>query len=620
MSKLHLSGFIVRTSGRLSLLFGFLFGILLAAQAPPKKKIAKEADLPVFQYHLAGKVEDLIQSDAAFRPLAQQIRANMESVLRDYEIEDNATRRSLLNALAALDVLDRKDEQARKELAEVKSLQEKPAQKQLSGIVTLAILDGRAHNPDSTSQAYRQAVGDSMKQRLNQLDYQVVEADLKHLKAGLQVLNQGVLLGQLQSVFDPIVAKTGVISSELANQLPSVRLSLVDRLPVAPVLIQALSVCIASHNTDKQDIWAARSVTLAPGKNYTPVRVAVWDSGVDISVYKKQLLIDGDDRPAVIAYDLQSQETTGYLFPLSPEQQLVYFKVEEELKGISDLQANIDSPEATKLRQRLAAMKPGDVKSFTDELHLYSDFAHGTHVAGIFLDGNPYAQLVVGRLTFDWKTIPDPCPSRELSERSARAFADFVNFFKEHGVRVVNMSWGGSERDVEDSLEMCATGMSSDQRRQKARELFEIEKAALTGAISSAPGILFITSAGNANNNASFTESFPSSLQLSNLLTVGAVDQSGAEAVFTSYGPTVYVDANGHEVESFVPGGDRLKMSGTSMAAPSAANLAAKILAVNSKLTPPQVIEIIRDTADSSTDGRRHLMNPKKAVAEAEAN
>jgi subtilisin family serine protease len=63
-----------------------------------------------------------------------------------------------------------------------------------------------------------------------------------------------------------------------------------------------------------------------------------------------------------------------------------------------------------------------------------------------------------------------------------------------------------------------------------------------------------------------------------------------------------------------IPGGDRLAESGTSMASPQVANLAAKVLAVNPKLTPPDVIRLIRDTADKTADGRRTLVNPKKAL------
>ena len=100
-----------------------------------------------------------------------------------------------------------------------------------------------------------------------------------------------------------------------------------------------------------------------------------------------------------------------------------------------------------------------------------------------------------------------------------------------------------------------------------------------------------------------------------NLLSVGAVDKAGDEASFTSYGPTIVVHANGYQVDSVIPGGERLAESGTSMAAPQVTNLAAKLLAVNPKLTPVQLIAIIRDTAEKTADGRRTLIHPAKALA-----
>lgn len=77
------------------------------------------------------------------------------------------------------------------------------------------------------------------------------------------------------------------------------------------------------------------------------------------------------------------------------------------------------------------------------------------------------------------------------------------------------------------------------------------------------------------------------------------------------------VHSNGYEVDSYVPGGERMKFSGTSMASPNVVNLAAKMLAVNPRIKPAEVIQIIRDTADASADGRRHLINPKNALAAA---
>ena len=126
-----------------------------------------------------------------------------------------------------------------------------------------------------------------------------------------------------------------------------------------------------------------------------------------------------------------------------------------------------------------------------------------------------------------------------------------------------------------------------------------------------------MAAAGNSNNDPAFVEDVPAAIVLPNMLTVGAVDLAGDEASFTSYGAMVKVHANGYQVESTLPGGQRVALSGTSMAAPQVTNLAAKLLAVNPKLTPPDLVRLIASTAETSADGRRHLMHPKKAVEAA---
>jgi subtilisin family serine protease len=177
------------------------------------------------------------------------------------------------------------------------------------------------------------------------------------------------------------------------------------------------------------------------------------------------------------------------------------------------------------------------------------------------------------------------------------------------------MSWGGSVKGGEEDLEKCGIGKTLEERQKLARKYFEIEKKALIKAFASAPDILFITAAGNSNSDSSFGEFIPSSIVLPNLLTVGAVDRAGDEAPFTSYGPTVVVHANGYQVESYLPGGKQVALSGTSMAAPNVTNLAAKLLAAKPRLKPAEVIAIIRETADTTADGRRTLVNPVKAMA-----
>ena len=83
-----------------------------------------------------------------FRPFAAQVRKNVESVLRDYEIDDAATKRGPLATLVALDVLEGHDDAARGRLDEIKALEEKPAAKALSGLMTRSILDARRESGD----------------------------------------------------------------------------------------------------------------------------------------------------------------------------------------------------------------------------------------------------------------------------------------------------------------------------------------------------------------------------------------------------------------------------------------------------------------------------------------
>jgi len=604
---------------RFLLLIACLFMTTMFFAQASKQKITRAADLPRFQYSVKGKVEDLVKSENSFRPFAAEVRKNVESVLRDYEIEDPSAKRALLSVLVSLDIIENRDASARDLLSQIKALEEKPAAKVLSGLIENAVLDARREVTDHNSPAYRQAVAAALRRSLDVLSFDLVQNDLKDQKASAEIVTESLLIGQVRAALDPVVEKTGGLSGDLANSLPSMRMTLLEVIPLKETLAGTIGAYLKAHTKEKKDIWADRDVVLEPGKKHQMVNVSVWDGGVDLSIFKDRIVKDAAGQPAVIAYDIESRKTAGNLYPLNAEQSRKYLDVKKQLKGLMDLQANLDSTEAAEIRQTLSKLKPEEVRPFIEELSFYANYVHGSHVAGILMAGNPYARMATARLTYQWKMIPDPCPSRELTDRGAAAIRDYVDFFKKNKVRVVNMSWGGSVKNIESSLEKCAIGKDTEERKKAAREWFEIEKSALEKAMSSAPDILFVAAGGNSDSDSSFDEMIPSSLKVPNLLTVGAVDNAGDEASFTSYGPTVVVHANGFEVESYLPGGDRIKMSGTSMASPNTANLAAKIIAVNPKLSPTQVIGIIRATAEKTADGRRNLINPKKAIAAATA-
>jgi subtilisin family serine protease len=592
-----------------------MLSLIVAAQTRPR--IEKAADLPRFTYRIDGKVEDVVRSAERFAPFAAAVRRDSESVLSGYDIPDRATLRGLVNELALLDYLAGDYDRALARVEEVRALQDKPADKLLSGLRLKAMANAaKANRPGSD--AFRRAVADDIRRELAALPYPVIENDVRSFKAGAELIGETLVLGNVREVVQPIVDRGGQLSSEFAPGIVNARFALVEVLPLKATLTEVYTTYLAAHTVAKPDIWAARDVMLSAAQVREPVVIGVWDSGVETRLFGNQIVKDGD-RPAVIAFDKYSRPSAGELMPLPAAQQGRAAERAAQIKGFSDLTSNIDSPEASAVKAFLSGLSADRYRAAIEDIQMASHYSHGTHVAGIAMAGNPGARLVVARIEFGHTLMPDPCPSREFADRDARAIQAYVDFLKAHKARVVNMSWGGNVNAIESDLEQCGIGATPAARKALAREYFDIQKAALTQAFKSAPETLFVTAAGNSNDDPSFIESVPSGIVLPNLLTVGAVDGAGDEASFTSYGPTVKVHANGYQVPSYLPGGSRVALSGTSMASPQVANLAGKLLAVNPKLTPEQLIRIIVGTSDATADGRRHLVDPKKALATASA-
>ena len=152
-------------------------------------------------------------------------------------------------------------------------------------------------------------------------------------------------------------------------------------------------------------------------------------------------------------------------------------------------------------------------------------------------------------------------PTPEWAHRMAADFRQMSDYFRTRNVRVVNMSWEYDPEEFEAWLSNTGAGADPVERKRRAAEVFAIWHDAVESAIRSAPNTLFVCAAGNNNRDAGFAQDVPASLRLPNLISVGAVTKSGKETDFTSYGDTVVMYANGYQVESYVPGGSRMKKS-----------------------------------------------------------
>lgn len=596
-------------------------------QAQEKKKITKLDDLPRFTYPIDIKASELLVSEKDFNSLAKEVKTNIQNTLNEYEIEDNTTLKGFYFTLRNLDMLGGNFESALDYIQKILSLQEKPADKFMSGIVDLSIIEALQNNKSGDEEITRTEFKKNLKARVDALPWNVVQDDVEQLKGNYEILSENMLVGMIQTQVDPSVEKTNTISGDVAARLIGMRKFIVLIDPYKSDAVEIFSEYIDANKVEKEDIWLARDVDLTEATNLSNVMVGIWDSGVDVEVFKDRVFrnsneivdgIDNDNNGFVddvygIAFSLKEDYTTQLLYPMTEADLENYSNMTAQIKGLMDLQAAIDSPEATELKKKMSTMNPEDTKPFLEELALFSMYVHGTHVAGIATNNNPYADILVARITFDHHAIPAPA-TVEVAEKAAKNYMETVKYFQANNVRVVNMSWGWTLKEIEGMLEANGIGKDAEERSELTREIFDIYKNGLYNAIKSAPEILFITAAGNSDNDVTFDEVIPSMFDLPNLITVGAVDQAGEETGFTSFGESVDVYANGFEVESYLPGGNRMKMSGTSMASPNAVNLAAKLLALDYSLTTNDLIKLIIDGADKSDDGRILLINPKRSV------
>jgi len=596
------------------------------AFAQAKKKVTKADDLPRITYKVEGTATDIVMNAEKFNPFARQVRADIERILAEYDLEDKSTLKEFKGTLLALELLAGNDDAALVLIRELRELEDKPSAKLLTGLSTEARITAAklVENPRQDPDALKRTFQEVYTARLKELPWEVVQADVKQVKGSMEIRSENLYLGMIQSQIEPALKETGTVSSDVAQALIGFRSFIQVQLPFKDQMVAALSSVIALHDVKKPDIWAAREWNLAPDAKAQPVVVAIWDSGVDVAIFKSQQFVntkeqmngkDDDNNGFIddvhgIAYDLESDKEASLLYPLQGAQDRLP-SMKNQIKGLLDLQAAIDSPEAGELKKAMSGIKPDEVKPFIEDLNLFGNYSHGTHVAGIAAAGNPFARVLSARMTYDHRMIP-LAPTVELAKKEAVMYREVVAYFKASGVRVVNMSWGGSQKDIEGALEANGVEKDAAKRAELAREIFKISRDALYEALKSAPEILFVCAAGNSDDDNLFQELIPSSFQLPNMITVGAVDQAGDRTSFTTFGKNVEVYANGFEVDSYIPGGDRMKFSGTSMASPNVANLAAKIIAVKPSLKPAEVAALIKQGAEKGGSENFTLIHPKK--------
>ncbi|MEO3947419.1 S8 family peptidase [Gorillibacterium sp. CAU 1737] len=199
------------------------------------------------------------------------------------------------------------------------------------------------------------------------------------------------------------------------------------------------------------------------------------------------------------------------------------------------------------------------------------DVGHGSHVAGI-IAATVNNSLGIAGLTWDNPILPVKVLDNS-GAGNAYNVAKGIIWAADNGAKVINLSLGNYA-----------------------------ESSFLHDAIKYAynKDVVLVAATGNDNSGQpGYPAAYPE------VLAVAATDNNRNKASFSNYGSYVDVAAPGVNIASTYTNNQYASLSGTSMASPHAAGLAALIRSVNPKLTNKEVMDIMRNTAADVGDAGR---------------
>ncbi|MEB3284463.1 MAG: S8 family serine peptidase [Candidatus Sericytochromatia bacterium] len=208
------------------------------------------------------------------------------------------------------------------------------------------------------------------------------------------------------------------------------------------------------------------------------------------------------------------------------------------------------------------AFRAGRIFNRKDKDGPMDDNGHGTHCAGI-IAATANNKLGIAGVAPDSRVMAVKVLSGKGGGTSYDVMKGVAHAIT-HGAKIVNMSLGGEATT-------------------------SVERKFYDAAVQS--GALIVAAAGNSADAVGFPAAYPG------VLSVGATDSGGNLARFSNHDATMSVTAPGVGILSTMPGNTYAKMSGTSMAAPFVAGVAALVWSRHPDWNAQQVKEQIERTA-----------------------
>jgi type VII secretion-associated serine protease mycosin len=191
------------------------------------------------------------------------------------------------------------------------------------------------------------------------------------------------------------------------------------------------------------------------------------------------------------------------------------------------------------------------------------DVGHGTHVAGI-IAASVNNNLGIAGLTWNNPIMPVKVLDNS-GAGNAYNVAKGIIWATDHGAKVINMSLGNYAQ--------------ADFLHDAVKYAYDRD-------------VVLVAASGNDNtSDPGYPAAYPE------VVAVAATDSDFQKASFSNFGNYIDVSAPGVNIASTYKNNQYASLSGTSMASPHVAALAALIRSANPALTNKQVMDILRNTA-----------------------
>ena len=240
-------------------------------------------------------------------------------------------------------------------------------------------------------------------------------------------------------------------------------------------------------------------------------------------------------------------------------------------------------------------------------------YGHGTHVAGLVALAAPGA-LIMPLRVLDGRGEGNLWV---LAEALLHAVDPDGNPFTRDGARVINMSLGTLQRtsllEAVTRLVQCDDDDDDDNESEKTKDRFKDSGYQGDRDRCNVLGSAVVIAA--AGNSGSSTErQYPAAESATGTLAMAASTPSGGIASFSNRGPWVSLAAPGQAVVSTLPGGAYGSWSGTSMAAPLAAGVAALLFELNPDWKPEDISKRLIESAVSLCGSSLRQLHAEAAV------